>query len=291
MKHYAILLLLLLSATTLLTAQSGSPYAQRVAADHRDREAKLLAEDGWVNLAGRFPLPAGRSSFGAASDHPIVFPGHKCPDRLGHFVLRNDSVWVELEPGSGVLANGKAAESPVRVFPSEQLVVLQSGVLRWTVIKRADRFFVRLRDLEHPALKAFKGIPTYPADSTWRVTARLERSPGKKIPITNVLGQTTLQDSPGTLVFDLKGATYRLDAVEDDQRLFILFADATTGVETYGTGRFLYADPPDANGQTVLDFNYAINPPCAFTEFAVCPLPPKQNGLPIAVTAGEKNVH
>jgi uncharacterized protein (DUF1684 family) len=102
------------------------------------------------------------------------------------------------------------------------------------------------------------------------------------------LGQTTLQVSPGSLVFEVKGKQYRLDAVESGKELFILFADKTNHRHTYQSGRFLYAAVPDSSGNTILDFNKAINPPCAFTEFATCPLPPEQNKLPIAITAGEK---
>ena len=103
-----------------------------------------------------------------------------------------------------------------------------------------------------------------------------------------MLGQTLLQTSPGTLVFSLNGQTYRLDAVESGKQLFIIFADQTTGKETYGAGRYVYTEKPDANGNTYLDFNKATNPPCAFTPYATCPLPPKQNRLPIAINAGEK---
>ncbi|MFM8488780.1 MAG: DUF1684 domain-containing protein, partial [Bacteroidota bacterium] len=151
-----------------------------------------------------------------------------------------------------------------------------------------DRYAVRLRDLEHPALATFRGVETYVPDTAWIFRARLERTVGKKIPITNVLGQVNMMESPGTLVFTHKGTAYRLDAVEDDGKLFILFSDETSGSATYGTGRFLYAEIPGSDNYTVLDFNKAINPPCAFTVYATCPLPPAQNSLPFAVTAGEK---
>jgi uncharacterized protein (DUF1684 family) len=112
-----------------------------------------------------------------------------------------------------------------------------------------------------------------------------------KLLITNVLGQTNAQDSPGKLVFTIAGKEYQLDALVEGDQLFILFGDATSGKTTYPAGRFLYADLPDANGNSIIDFNKAFNPPCAFTIYATCPLPPKQNILPIAITAGEKDHH
>lgn len=281
-------LLALLCHTTCSQAQTEAAYAQQIRVWHQQRLEKLKAEKGWLNLAGLFWLEAGRTSFGSDKTNKIVFPEGKCPALLGHFRVEKDAVWLEPAASARVSAGGKVLAAPLRLYPADTPTVLQSGPLRWFVIKRGERFGVRLRDLEHPALLQFKGVDCYPVDASWRVTARLEPAVDKKIPITNVLGQTTLQTSPGTLVFQLKGVTHRLDAVEDDGKLFLLFSDETSGVETYGTGRFLYADPPDAQGLTVLDFNQAINPPCAFTAFATCPLPPPQNALPIEVRAGEK---
>jgi uncharacterized protein len=277
------------AATSIRAQPAQSDYAQQWQAWHQQRVQSLAAENGWLNLAGRFALAAGRSSFGAAKSNRIVFPAGKCPDLLGHFLLKNDSVWLEIEPNSPILANGKPVAAPLRLYPSDSSITLQSGSLRWFVIRRGEQFIVRLRDLEHPVLRRFEGVPTYPLDSAWRVTARLEPTKGRQIAITNILGQTSMQDSPGALVFDWQGKTQRLDAVLDSDQLFILFSDETSGAATYGSGRFLYAAPPDASGRTLLDFNRAINPPCAFTEFATCPLPPPQNALPFAVTAGEKN--
>jgi uncharacterized protein (DUF1684 family) len=277
-------------ATSSIRAQPAkSDLAQEWRDWHQQRTQSLAAENGWLNLAGRFALAAGRSSFGAAKNNHIVFPAGKCPDLLGHFLLKNDTIWLETAPNAPILANGKPIAALLRLYPSDSSITLQSGSLRWFVIRRGAQFIVRLRDLEHPALRQFGGVPTYPFDAVWRVKARLEPTQGRQIAITNILGQTSMQDSPGTLVFEWQGKTQRLDAVLEGEQLFILFSDETTGATTYGSGRFLYADQPDASGHTLLDFNRAINPPCAFTDFATCPLPPPQNALPFAVTAGEKN--
>ena len=288
-RSFVFTCLALCSITAGSFAQTVDSYTQKWQTWHHKRMESLQAENGWLNLAGLYWLEPGRHSFGSDKANKVVFPEGKCPAMLGYFTVQKDEVWVEVEPNVNVLTGGKPITVPLRLYPADTQVVLQQGSLRWFVVKRGERYAVRLRDLKHPALQHFTGVETYPVDSSWRVKARLEPAVDKKIPITNVLGQSSLQASPGALVFTLHGNTYRLDAMEDDGQLFILFADQTSGVETYGTGRFLYADPPDAQGFTVLDFNYAINPPCAFTSFATCPLPPRQNNLEISVTAGEKN--
>jgi uncharacterized protein (DUF1684 family) len=169
---------------------------------------------------------------------------------------------------------------------------LALGTLSWTIIKRGERYGVRLRDHEHPMLKSFDGIETFPIDSTWRIEAIFElNNPSKIIAIPTVLNTITEEPSPGAFVFNINGKPYRLDATGKmtDKELFLIFGDQTNGKETYGAGRFLYVPTPDANGKTMIDFNKAYNPPCAFTEYATCPLPPEQNKLPVRITAGEKN--
>lgn len=138
-------------------------------------------------------------------------------------------------------------------------------------------------------LKGKVGIERFTVDPAWRLTARFEPADSlHTIPVTNIIGQTTPQRCPGAVVFAWEGKTYRLDALDGGDDLFIIFSDATSGHETYGGGRFLYAPKPSAEGKVVLDFNKAYNPPCVFTPYATCPLPPSQNQLPIAVHAGEK---
>jgi len=172
--------------------------------------------------------------------------------------------------------------------------VLHAGTLSFEAIKRqdasGDRYGVRARDPRSDARTHFKGLDYFPPNSKFRVVARFEPyAPPRKIPITNVLGMTSDEISPGALVFDLGGRTWRIDPIleQGTNDLFIIFKDATSGKETYAAARYLYAHPPDASGKTVVDFNRAYNPPCAFTPYATCPLPPPQNRLPIRVEAGE----
>jgi len=149
---------------------------------------------------------------------------------------------------------------------------------------------LRVKDPQSPKRLGFHSIPSYPADARWRIEARWEPAPpGNVLAVPNILGTVDEMPSPGTAVFTVNGQEYRLTPVleEGDPRLFFVFADSTNRTDTYGAGRFLYAEPPQ-QGRVVLDFNHAYNPPCAFTAYATCPLPPKQNRLPFAVPAGEK---
>lgn len=286
MKTHFTWLFLLTSLVSL--GQDKSQYIKDIKAWHQDRVESLKSENGWLNLAGLFWLEEGENSFGSDASNQIVFP-EKAPKKLGTLLLKDSKVSFVAEQGVAVSLLGPTVPASY-VFADGQSTTMQYGSLRWFVIKRGPKVGIRLRDLESAELQHFKGVDTYPIDAKWKVTAKLEKATAdKKIAIMDVLGQTTMQPSPGTLVFSIAGKEYRLDAVESEGELFILYADPTNQKETYGAGRFLYADLPNEQGTTILDFNKSINPPCAFTAFATCPLPPKQNRLPIAIRAGEKN--
>lgn len=262
-------------------------YIKALKAWHQKRIESLKSENGWLNLAGLFWLEEGQNTFGTDENNKIVFP--KGNAKMGSFTLNKGEVTIDIDPKVEVLADNERV-SKLKIFPSEKTIVLKNGSLRWFIIKRGDKYGIRLRDLESDELKHFTEIETYPIDTNWRIKAKFEpASVGKTIDITDVLGQVTPQPSPGTLVFNKNGQTYRLDVLDDGDEFFILLADETSAKETYGGGRFLYTNKPDADGNVELDFNKAINPPCAFTMFATCPLPPKQNRLSIVITAGEKN--
>ena len=235
------------------------------------RHDRLLSDDGWLTLAGLYWLHEGTND---------IAPLH------AKFLLKNGSVTL--------LPNTPLRDDTDPKGPT----ITRAGTLSYQVIKRedvkGDRFGIRVKDTNSEARKNFKGLDYFPFNPSYRVTAHFEPySPAKKIPITNVLGMTSDETSPGALVFKLNGKTYRLDPIWDmsdpePRDLFIIFKDATSGKETYGAARYLYAHPPDANGNTVVDFNKSYNPPCVFTPYATCPLPPQQNRLPVRVEAGEK---
>ena len=212
---------------------------------------------------------------------------------MGSFFLNDTVVTVKINDGIDVFTDSSRVTS-MRLKNDNQKGkhILSYSSLNWYIIKRTNKFGVRLKDSEHPNLKSFKGIDHFPIDQNWRVKARLEPyDSAKTIRVPNVLGQVSDMPCPGALVFEINGQTYKLDAidVETDDEYWLIFADETSGEETYGAGRFLYVNKIDSTGITYIDFNKAYNPPCVFTPFATCPLPPTQNRLMIRIAAGEKN--
>ena len=268
-------------------------FKEDVAQWDAKRIASLKSANGWVNLAGLFWLAPGENKFGAASDNEIVFNDPRFPGHLGMFVLNDKEVIWKTAAGNDVY-NKQQKVDQISIFDlsKSESIQLSYATFRWIIIKREDRIGVRFRDLDHPNLKTFQHIERYKPSLKWKLDATLEPSLYASVSITNVLGQTYQMPSPGKVVFEVGGKKYKLDVVDEGgDELFILFGDETNADHTYESGRFMYIPKPDANGHTVLDFNKALNPPCAFSSFATCPLPPKQNVLPFAVTAGEKRVH
>jgi hypothetical protein len=269
---------------------SDEPYKAQIDEWHQKRINSLKSENGWLNLAGLFWLKEGQNTVGQGTGFDVSFPAGDAKTNLGIVSLQNGEVRFTPAQGAAVSANGTLlTESTVIFAPSDKPLTLAHNSLRWFIIKRGNQYGIRLRDLNSPLLKEFHGIDRFPVDESWRIKARLETPTAPKtIAITDVIGLTSQQPLVGTLVFDRDGKTYRLDAVGEGEKLFVIFGDATNAHDTYGAGRFLYADKPGSDGVTTLDFNQATNPPCAFTAYATCPLPPKQNKLALAITAGEK---
>lgn len=266
-------------------------YVSEVNSWHAQRIESLKGPSGWLNIAGLFWLNDGMNSFGHDGDNALVFPTPMDVAKAGYFSLENGLVRQTLMPGVTITRDGVPVPASFIIFhpDSSRQPVMEYGTLRWFIIKRDTRYGVRLRDLNHPGVQQFAGIDRFPVDARWKVTARWEETPGRTIPITNVLGQTTPQPAPGVVVFSLEGKEFRLDALDEgSDELFIIFGDVTNARETYGSGRYLYVPKPQS-GFVEVDFNRAENPPCAFTEFATCPLPPAQNVMDIAILAGEKD--
>ena len=278
----------------MLAASLPAQDAYRAAVDawHRERESRLSAEDGWLTLIGRDWLSPGENTLGSAPGSIVLLPEWAAPARAGIFTLDGTSLRFRPLPGSGLLLNGKPAkETPIRTDADGEADELRAGRIRFYVIRRGDRFAVRVKDPENPPRKAFHGVPRFPVDPAWRVEARFEAYATPQVrAVPNVLGTTDPMTAPGLLRFTVQGRECTLEPMleKGDHQLFIIFKDATSAGDTYPAGRFLYADLPK-DGKVVLDFNRAINPPCAFTIFATCPLPPKQNQLALSIPAGEKD--
>jgi uncharacterized protein (DUF1684 family) len=265
---------------------------QIVATWKADRVASLTSDTGWTTLAGLLWLKSGDNSFGSAKSNQLQLDNPALAAQAGTFHVQDGKVSFTARKGAGILHDGKPVSKIALVAdPADNPTLLQSGSLTFFAIERAGKLGVRVRDSESPHRKNFQGLEYFPVDTAWVFNARFEPYANKQIPIVNILGMTEDMVAPGALVFSKDGKEYRLDAVLEepgDTELFVMFADATNTKETYGAGRFLYVPMPK-DGKVRLDFNKAYNPPCAFTAFATCPLPPKQNWLPLAVRAGEKN--
>lgn len=220
-----------------------------------------------------------------------MLPVGSGPPRAGALTLQDGRVRLRLEPGVAATVGGLAfTERELRPDAPGPPDVVALGRLRLSVIERSGRYGLRMKDPESLRRRSFTGLRWYPVDESYRVQGRfVPAAADRTLAVPNVLGDMLEMPSPGRVEFTLHGRALRLDPVleEGSPRLFFIFRDGTAGRETYGAGRFLYADPP-AGGAVTLDFNRAYSPPCAYTDFATCPLPPKQNRLGVAIAAGEK---
>lgn len=268
-------------------------YTRELDEWHADRVARLKSPTGWLSVAGLFWLKDGINTFGSDSTNDFVFPWGKIAQKAGSFLVKDGTVVFVRATDADIKVNESKVDTYTVYQPdsaSGKVPQMVSGSLTWFVIRRDNLLGIRLRDSESPEVGKFTGIDRYAPDPSWRIEATLERAAaGKTIDIVNVLGQTIAQPSPGTLVFEREGTTYRLDAILEGEELFVIYGDPTNGKETYGSGRYLYCSMPGPDGKTIIDFNKSINPPCAFTPYATCPLPPKQNLMPTEVLAGEKD--
>lgn len=256
-----------------------------------DRRVELTSPDSWLALTGLFWLKEGENSFGSSVLNTIIFP-EGSPNYIGTFLVENGEVTMKIAENVSVVI-GEDASKEVNLKPdiSGDPTKMQLGSLTWYLIKREDRLAIRLIDAENPALKKLDKLEYFPSDENWVIPAQLKPvENGKTITLRNVIDMDVTMKLEGYLQFEINGEPYELEAMDGGPDLyFIIFADETTGVETYGAGRYMYIPRVDDRGKTLLDFNKAYNPPCAFTDFATCPLPSDKNRLSIAITAGEKN--
>jgi len=285
MRLRLLLPLLLLTASAL----AEDAYVQSVEAWRAKRVAALTAPESWLSLIGLHRLEPGAQSIGAAEGNAIRLAAG--PARLGTVSLGLDrNVTLTLVDGTEATIGGRAVRSGELVYTGREPTIVRFGTASFHVIERGSDLYLRVRDTEAPGRKHFAGIDSFPIDPAWRIEAQwVPFDPPRQMPITNILGQTTPAPVPGKAVFTHEGRTFELLPIDEGtDELFFVITDLTAGEETYGAARFLYADKP-RDGKIVLDFNRTENPPCAFTSFATCPLPPKENRLPFRLTAGEKN--
>lgn len=283
------------STVTTASTETAAPvsHEEEIRNWQTRRAERLKAEDGWLSLVGLFWLQEGENRFGSdRTKNRVILPA-KAPAEAGTLAMKGGR--VTLHPKAPLTIDGKQVTEPVELRddsdPNQKPTIVQLGSMRFQIIKRGDRYGVRIKDPESETRTHFAGLEYYPIDPKWRVEATFEPyNPPKKIPITDVTGMTSDNISPGALVFTIDGQTQRIDPIleEGSDELFLIIKDATSRDATYPAGRYLYSPKPGPDGKVIVNFNRAYNPPCAFTDFATCPLPPKQNVLPIRIEAGEK---
>lgn len=280
MKHAAILLF---AAVCVHAADPKQPtYANEIKKWRDEREATLKAPDGWLSVAGLFWLQPGKNRAGSAAGCPVALPS-RAPADAGDFEVKGDKVEFHAAKGVPAILKGKPVQK-VQLKPDSD-EVLQIGDLKLALIKRGERVAIRMRDNESAMRRNFRGLQWYPPKPAWKVTARFVPQP-KTMFFDSQTGDKQQMESPGYVEFTRAGKKFRLTPVQEDDRLFFVLRDKTAGKTTYAASRFLYADSPKS-GSVILDFNKAYNPPCVFTPYATCPLPPPENRLSIPIEAGE----
>lgn len=283
-------LTLLLFACLAVRAGGAEVAPTGLEAARTERVQRLTAADGWLTLIGLHWLSPGANTVGAAADNALRLAAG--PAHLGRVTLGSDGrVTVQLADEVVATIDGQAVRTGELRYGTAKPTLVVAGTVSFFVIQRGDKIGLRVKDSAAVRRREFAGLDYFPPDPSWRIEAQWVAFPEpRQVPITNMLGQTAPAPVPGKAVFTREGRTYELLPIDEGpgEPLFFVLSDATSGEETYEAARFLYAERP-RDGRIVLDFNRAENPPCAFTPFATCPLPPPENRLPVRVAAGEKN--
>ncbi len=262
-------------------------YTASIEKYRAESEAKLKSDTGWLTVSGLFWLKEGRNTFGSAAGNDIVLPA-SAPAKAGAFIRNGKKIGVEANPGVPMTLRGKPVTRVAALVDDkdakEDILVL--GDLSLFVIDRGSKIGIRLRDKNSDLRRKFTHKTWFPINPTYRVVAKFIPQPERVVRIPNIVNELEEHKVIGVTEFQLNGVTYRLEPVVEGDQFFFIFKDKTAGKQTYGAGRYLYTDLPK-NGQVVIDFNKAYNPPCVFTPYATCPLPLKHNQLPIPLPAGE----
>lgn len=292
-RRFRRLTQIFLGAVLLLaiSAEAQTDYAKEIEKWRSERETNLKKESGWLTVAGLFWLKEGTNTVGVGEGFDVRLTDNFKQDKFGNIEFKNGAVVLKLAKGIEALVDGQRFFGGMNLVSDEKgkPTEIKTGTQTLSLIKREERFGIRLKDSNSEARRNFKGLHWFPVDESYKVTARLEPWPEpKEIKVPNVLGGNFNMKSPGLLKFTVRGKECSLQPVlADDGTLFIIFGDGSNERETYQSGRFLYAEKP-VNGEVTLDFNKAENPPCAFTPYATCPLPPPGNKLEVEIAAGEK---
>jgi uncharacterized protein len=281
---FPILAALAIPVSLALVAEADSAYRIRIAQWRQGREAALKADGGWLTVTGLFWLKEGANRVGSDPSSDVVLPAG-APANLGVVRVEKGAAVFTAATGSVTLNGKPVREAPLRY--AGPVDVISNGPLDLLLLQRGDRLALRMKDKDSLLRRNFTHLSWFPVREDWRISAKFVPLPAHaKLVLDTVIGEPDAEESPGYVEFQRGGQTYRLQAVAEGDQLFFVMRDLTSGKSTYPASRFLYADPPK-DGTVILDFNKAENPPCAFTPYATCPLPPPQNRLALAIEAGE----
>ena len=281
-----VVLTVLACVVAALGATRQDDYTLSIETWRAEREARLTADDGWLTVAGLFFLREGNNSFGTGPLNDIVLP--EGPEQAGIFQMRGRTVSVSASPGRTLTVDGVSV-SHAPLYPRESGADLTIGGLTLFVHLSGERLAIRTRDRNSEIRRNFTGLHWYPVDQLYRIRARfVPHDVPITVPIQNILGDIETYTSNGSVTLSVHGQEIRMLPLAAGDQLWFIFRDLTSGTETYPAARFLYADAPK-DGWTVLDFNLAYNPPCAFNPYTTCPLPPRDNRLRVRIEAGELN--
>ena len=272
----------------LATVVAGADdYEKKIEAWRVEREANLKADDSWLTVSALFFLREGTNSFGSSPRNDFTLPD-RVPAQAGVFELDDGTVTLRAAASGPLTVNGESVTTAT-LYPSERRATLTMGSVSLWVHRSGERLAIRVRDTESDIRKSFTGLDWYPVDERYRVRGKF--TPHAE-PITvktmNILGDLETYTSTGYVTLTVAGSEVRMLPVNSGRRLWFIMRDLTSSDETYAAARFLYADAPDADGWTTVDFNMAYNPPCAFNPHTTCPLPPPDNRLAVRIEAGEK---
>lgn len=293
-------------ATAAQAASTGksdaTAFATEQAQFEKDYAAELSKPDGWLSVIGLHWVAPGKQTVGGGAGNSITLA--IAPDKLGTVEQRGDTLYFTPAKGAVIAVAGKPLAGEIALEPEGHgggtQLVYDGGKGKITAIKRADKLALRVRHADAPTRLHFAGVDFFPANQAWVVKAQFHANPpGTTLPIVNLIGNVNDTPNPGYVEFDKDGKTWRLQALGDPARsLNLMFQDGTSGKATYAVARYLHTGPVAADGTVAIDFNRATNPPCAFTSYATCPLPPPENHFAqkddkgnvarLAVKAGEK---
>ena len=262
-------------------------YEAEIEAWRIERETNLAADDGWLTVSALFFLREGNTTFGSSPRNDLVIP--HLPAEAGVLALEDGRVTVRAHAG-GTLTIDDVEVEGAQLYPSEKRVTVAAGPISFWVHLSGERLAIRARDTEAELRRSFTGLEWFPVDERYRVRGRFTPH-GEPVTVKtmNILGDVETYTSSGYVTLTVEGREVRMLPVNSGRRLWFIMRDQTSGEETYGAARFLYADAPDEDGWTTVDFNKAYNPPCAFNPHTTCPLPPPDNRLDMRIEAGEKN--